>query len=897
NACTASTSLTITQPVALSGTPAVVNATCGASDGSASITAAGGTGAYTYSWNPGGSTSNSIAGVTAGTYNCTITDANGCSVVVPANVGNAGGPTVTPGALTPVTCFGACNGSAVVNATGGTGALTYSWSPSGGTAATAAALCPGSYTCTVSDANGCQQSLVLIMTQPAAVTVSIPASVNVLCNGGNGGSASASASGGTGAIAYAWTPAGGNSANASGLTAGLYTVTVTDANGCTNKDTITIHQPAVLTVQTAGVQASCHNKCDGQLICIPSGGTQPYTYAWNTGCNAPSCNAICAGIDTIKITDAHGCTVKDTASVQEPVALSITMTSSPAYCNQSNGSACATVTGSIAPYTYSWTPAVPGSLTSCYNAIVPGTYTVLVKDSHHCPDSATVVVSNIPGVGITIPSSTQPTCFQGVNGTATAAATAGTQPYTYSWTPAGGNNAMATGLAAGTYTCSVKDSAGCTAGTTITLLQPAPVVVTPMGAVTMCIGQCMALTASGAGGAPGYTYTWTLNGTGVTSPVCPVITSIYTVIATDANGCASLPATVQIMVNPPLEIVTAAGKSICPGASDTLQAVATGGSGVYAYSWIPAFGLSSTTVSNPVANPATTLTYTVIVRDNCNTPTDSALLTVTVYPAPVVVFTASDTAGCAPLCITFSALSNPACAAATWNLGDGTTASTCTGIAHCYTLPGLYSISENITDIHGCKGNYSVTNYIDVWPLPEAAFTLSPQPTTILEPQISFTDQSTPAGTITGWAWTFGDFANGSSTKSNPQYTYPDTGCFTAQLIVSNNFGCKDTAFNPVCIHPDFAFYVPNAFTPNGDGKNDVWSPEGVGVDPLTYHMSMFDRWGNLIWETRTWGQGWDGRANGGNDIAQIDTYVWKCQVSDFLGNPHKYTGHCNIIK
>ncbi|MFI5151660.1 MAG: gliding motility-associated C-terminal domain-containing protein, partial [Bacteroidia bacterium] len=215
----------------------------------------------------------------------------------------------------------------------------------------------------------------------------------------------------------------------------------------------------------------------------------------------------------------------------------------------------------------------------------------------------------------------------------------------------------------------------------------------------------------------------------------------------------------------------------------------------------------------------------------------------------------------------------------------------------CYTSPGLYSITENITDIHGCKAVSSRPNYIDVWPLPEAAFTLGPQPATILEPLIIFTDQSTPAGSIASWAWTFGDFARGSAAIPSPQYTYPDTGCFQVQLIVKNQFGCADTATHPVCIQPDFSFYAPNSFTPNGDGKNDTWTPEGIGVDPNMYHMYMFDRWGNLIWETRTWGQAWDGRANEGTNVAQIDTYIWKCEVNDYHGNKHRFSGHCNIIK
>ncbi|HXC05980.1 MAG TPA: T9SS type B sorting domain-containing protein, partial [Bacteroidia bacterium] len=197
-------------------------------------------------------------------------------------------------------------------------------------------------------------------------------------------------------------------------------------------------------------------------------------------------------------------------------------------------------------------------------------------------------------------------------------------------------------------------------------------------------------------------------------------------------------------------------------------------------------------------------------------------------------------------------------------------------------------------DIHGCPGSLSIPNFINALPRPEAAFIDAPNPASILDPIVYFTDQSTGAAT---WAWTFGDATDSASSKQNPYHTYLDTGCFNVTLIVTSANGCTDTAINPVCIQPDFTFYAPNTFTPNGDGKNDSWMPFGIGIDPNHYDLMMFDRWGNLMFETHTWGEGWDGRANGGNDIAQIDTYVWKVKLLDFRGNKHQYEGHCNLIK
>jgi len=218
----------------------------------------------------------------------------------------------------------------------------------------------------------------------------------------------------------------------------------------------------------------------------------------------------------------------------------------------------------------------------------------------------------------------------------------------------------------------------------------------------------------------------------------------------------------------------------------------------------------------------------------------------------------------------------------------------CNAARHCYNVAGGYTVTYHVTDINGCSGTQTIIDYVNALPVPEAAFTSAPQQATIIDPEISFTDQSSSDVII--WNWNFGDLSGATSALQNPHYTYPDTGCYPVTLIVSNAT-CTDTVEHPVCIQPYFTFYAPNTFTPNGDRRNDVWMPLGIGIDPNNYHLMMFDRWGNLMFETYTWGEGWDGRANGGSSIAQIDTYVWKVDLKDVFHNRHQYVGHCNIIK
>ncbi len=863
NGCSNPVPVTIAEPVLLSGSTIFTAATCGNSNGTATAQPTGGTGAYTYSWNPGAATTATASALLPGTYTCTVTDANNCTVVLNATIPNQAGPVLAVSALANVTCNGACNGSVTVAATGGTGALTYSWFPSGGTAVTAAALCPGIYTCTVTDANGCFSSANANIRQSSPIVLSIPVSKNVLCNGGNTGSATASASGGTGVLNYSWTPSGGNAPVATGLTPGLYTVTVKDVSGCTLTDTITITQPALLTVSAAGIATTCNGKCDGTLICIPAGGVTPYAYSWNTGCTSASCNNACAGTYTIVVTDANNCTVSSTTTVTQPSPVVLSMFTQAAHCFHSDGSDSVSASGGTPVYAYSWSPGV-GSALSAYHAIPPGMYVVTVTDKKGCAIKDSIQVPNTSGVVASIVGTTANTCFGGSNGAAQGAGTGGTFPYSFSWTPGTSVSDTALNLPAGSYTIQVSDAKGCNSTAVAIVGQPTQVVALPMPPVTVCIGQCLSLTSTGSGGNAGYAFSWTTSAGPSPSPVCPLVTTTYTVIATDKNGCLSAPANTTITVNPPLHVIATHDTAMCPGGTTILQATASGGNGNYSYTWSTALGLSSSTIPTPSATPASTTIYTVSLSDNCGTPVSTDTVNVTIYAQPVVVFAASDTSGCAPLCISFSEISLPACANAVWNFGDGTTGNGCAKISHCFTKSGLYSISINETDIHGCPASISVPNYINVYPVPEAAFKLGPQPATIVNSDIRFSDQSTGAS---AWLWNFGDLGGATSVLQNPNYVYPDTGCFTAMLITANTFGCLDTAYAPLCIRPDFTFYAPNAFTPNGDGVNDVWMPKGLGIDPATYHIMMFDRWGNLLWETRTWGQGWDGRANNGSNI------------------------------
>ncbi|MEO6884390.1 MAG: PKD domain-containing protein [Bacteroidia bacterium] len=474
-------------------------------------------------------------------------------------------------------------------------------------------------------------------------------------------------------------------------------------------------------------------------------------------------------------------------------------------------------------------------------------------------------------------------------GTATVTASGGVGPYSYSWSTAPSQNtATATGLSSGEYYVSVtdnscipltsKDSVLITSGVTASLIISA---VPPI----VCQGDSSSLSVSGA-----TTYSWSpstgLSSTTSANPkATPPATTTYTVTGT--SGTCTGTAQVTVTVNP-LPILRVNSAAICIGNSVTLNA-----SGGITYSWTPATGLSSSTLSNPVANPIVTTNYTVSATDNGCSSTASA--TVTVRPLPMVAFSADTTHGCAPVCVKFTNLSTPTSMTAVWVFGNGNTSTNSPIANNCYPNPGTYTIKLAVTDSLGCSNTASINNMITVYQNPIAAFSMAPQPAIIIDPIVYFTDHST--GGVNQWEWNFGDVPNSASSLQNPQYTYPDTGYYNVQLIVTNNYGCKDSITQIAYIEGDFVLYIPNAFTPNNDGLNDVFLPTGSDVDVNNYDMSIFDRWGNLIFHTTNFYQGWDGKANGGKAIAQEDVYVWKISVKDFKEKSHLYIGHVSLMK
>lgn len=373
-----------------------------------------------------------------------------------------------------------------------------------------------------------------------------------------------------------------------------------------------------------------------------------------------------------------------------------------------------------------------------------------------------------------------------------------------------------------------------------------------------------------------------------------------TVIVTTNRGCIDS-ITKNVLVHP-LPNVAFTANNVCEGITTTFtnnSTLAANPSNDVIQQWLWNLGNGTTASTENTSHLyASTGMYSVKLIATTNFGcTDSVTFPVTVNPNPVVLFSTTDTTGCAPLCVSFQNTSSVTGSGITgwlWNFGDNNTSNSQDAF-HCYenatSTVQMFSPSLTVTSDSGCVSSVTKSNYINVFPVPEAQFSVSPQSTTITNPTVSITNTSIVA---TLWDWNFGDSLTDNLQHPAP-HTYTDTGTYTIQLIVSTPDNCKDTTYNTVVVEPEFMFYIPNAFSPNGDGINDVFT--GTGIYIFEFEMMIFDRWGNLIYKTDDINEPWDGKANNGAEVAQQDVYVYSVKVTDYKSVKHNYIGTVTLTR
>ncbi|MDW8420029.1 MAG: Ig-like domain-containing protein, partial [Chitinophagales bacterium] len=471
--CTDYLNVNITQPPQLTAMVDIVNnVTCfGGANGEVFVTVSGGTPPYTYYWS-NATTSEDLLNVPAGTYLLTVTDNNGCTTSLSATVGQPLNLIVSLASFQNLKCYNDSSGSINISVSGGVPPYGFLWS-NGATTEDLTNLHAGTYTVTVTDNNGCQKNLSHTITQPLQLISTISGS-NLTCNSAGNGSVNLTPSGGTPPYTFFWNN-GANTEDLTGVGAGTYSVIITDANGCTAFNSITITQPAALIVTANSTNIGCTGAASGSVDVTVTGGTAPYTYLWSNGATTEDLTNVGAGTYTLTVTDFNLCTATISVTLTQPSqSLSVSAAASNVTCHGfNNGSINVTVSGGTPAYSYLWSN---GATTEDLTGLAPNNYTVTVTDFNGCTASASAVITQPQPLAASI-TPTHVTCHGGSNGAADLTVSGGTTPYNYLWSNFATTEDIS-GLTAGNYTVIVTDANACTAIASVTITQPAPIQIT-----------------------------------------------------------------------------------------------------------------------------------------------------------------------------------------------------------------------------------------------------------------------------------------------------------------------------------------------------------------------------------------------------------------------------------
>lgn len=791
-----------------------------------------------------GATTQSITSATSGSYIVTVTNSNGCDTAsLPVNVVvNSAVANITAGGSTTI-----CPGS-VVTLTANNGSA-YLWS-NGSTTQSINAGNTGSYTVTVTNLNGCTET-----STPVAVTVSnptaliTPAGSTTLCPGG---SVTLNANPGT---SWLWSN-GATTSSVNASSAGSFTVTVTNSDNCSAISPVVIIS---VSIPVANITpASSTTFCQGDSVILSANNGS--SYLWSTGATTQNLNVLTAGNYNVTVTNADGCTAISAIIpvIVNSASVSITANGNTVFCI--NGQVTLQSTPAI---TYLWSD---GSSTQNITVNQAGSYFVTITDGNGCTavsNSISTLVS-LP-VALITPSGPTTIC---PNTTVNLSANPGSS---YLWSNGSTTQTIIVGQN-GTFTAIVTDSIGCTANSNVidVLVSIPQAIITAAGPTTFCDGNNVVLQANS-----GNSYLWS-DGT-TTQQILVQQAGNYSVQVTDTAGCQETSASVTITVLYATATAIAQGSTIfCEGEDVTIAA----NSGL-AYVW------NSGQTSQNIQAMVTGNYYVTVTNNNgCTAISDPVFVDVHVFP--VIQFASDTSLICETLKVKFTNQSAYESGSVfNWNFGDGATSDE-ENPSHIYSIAGTYSVSLTITSPVGCRSTDTSDVTVIYYPPPRAKFKADPTITTMVNSLIKFTDISDNA---VRWFWDFGDGT--TSVLENPEHFYSEEGKYKITLKVHSLADCEDIFSDYVYIAP---FFIPNSFTPNNDGRNDVFFDANHILNVESYQMTIWSRWGEKIYSSNSYSNPWDGTDKTGKPV-QEGNYVYYISVNLKSGKLHEYKGNVTLIR
>ncbi len=684
---------------------------------------------------------------------------------------------------------------------------------------------------------------------------------------------------------------------------GTYTVTVTDVNGCSATATTSV----VVNGPPAPVANNTGPYCTGATIFLssPTGSatddwTGPAGYTANNiqNPNIPGSNVGMSGVYTVTVTDINGCFATATTTVVVNALPTPTANNTGPYCvgttiqlNSPTGSATDDWTGPAAyAQNNSQNPTIPGSTLA-----MNGVYTVSVTDANGCNATATttVVVNALP---TPTANNTGPYCsgstiqLNSPTGSATDDWT-GPAAYTQNDLQNPGIPLSTIGMT-GTYTVTVTDVNGCSATATTSVVVNGPPAPVANNTGPYCEGVTIQLNSPTGSATDDWSgpAAYTIND--VQNPTIPGSTvgmsGVYTVTVTDINGCFATATTTVVINALPTPTANNTGP-YCEGTAIQLNSP----TGSATDDWTGPAAYAQNNMQNPSIAGSTQAmngVYTVSVTD-ANGCSATATTTVVINALPTPLFMGDNLAGCAPMCVNFtdqSVVAGSVITSWSWNVETQTPSNT-QNVNYCFNSIGLYDASLTVTSAQGCSATLTIVDYINVTGSPVADFLYAPQEISILDPDVSF--GNTSVGAVV-YAWDFGD--GNTSASVSPTHTYADTGVYCVNLIAINAFGCSDTVDHCLHVKPEFTLFVPNSFTVNEDGLNEVWTVYGLNIKSIT--VRIFDRWGEELYTFTDINKGWPGTKQNGNECKQ-DVYVYRIEVTDGNDDFHELMGQINLIR
>jgi len=839
-------------------------------------------GGVQYLWSSTGSLNNAnisnpvVSPVNTTMYYITVTNSYGCSsdssiLITVLN------PIVISTTDVPA-CANLCNGKSTATVSGGSGAFSYLWD-NGSTTNIASNLCSGAHSLTVSDYSGCQNNAVAQINIAPGINYVLSHN-DVLCSGQINGSASVQINS-AGNHQILWSN-NISTTTISQLAAGTYSVTITNDFLCTVVDFVTIDQPLPLNLSIQNSQNPlCNNDCNGIVQLQVTGGTAPYIYQWSDGGSGANRNNLCGQAYSVTVKDNNNCEFSIPVILNNPSVLNVQLINliNPTCSNNCDGEIFIQASGGSIPYTYHWSN---NESTSAISQLCEGDYTLNITDLNNCSLSKVYSLLSPNAMSVNF-QTTDVKCNGDNNGEIHTTLIGGTAPYTFVWSN-GQNSINNIGVEAGNYIVTVTDNNNCKLISQISINEPEALHLTISQSITKCENEQTIISSFVTGGTAPYTYFW--NGVQGQNIFQTNAAGNYSCYVIDANLCQSNTAQNTISNYPALQIsVNVNPDSICPGEQALIHINVSGGNGGPYEIRDASNQIVQTSI---IINPTLSGNYSYSVSDGCSFPVVGST-SIFVYPQLNPQFSSSVVSGCEPLYVKINANNIPPNSTITWFFGDDGY-STSLNPEHYYETAGLFDVTLTITDNNGCKSTITKLDYIEVYPTPEAKFVNNPYVTDILHSEVYFDNLSQGASS---YIWYFGDGA--ISNIENPQHSYSNVGKYDVMLIAFTEHNCKDTAISSIVTHDIFTFYVPNAFSPDGDGVNDFFNVFGHGISPDDFQLLIYDRWGELIYKTNDMNKSWDGTVNG--DGASIGSYAWLVQFKDFKGINYEKAGMVTLIR